>query len=379
MLIAPEIIDTHTRRFLQMLLDAGYIVTCIAKDNPMPEGHERFSYIKYPNIYISKRIRPQRFRRALAEWGIALRLRYIWQHVKPDVVHLLNINLQAYHCALAKLAPLVLTAVGSDINDRFETGNDDAERRKKIAKALSAACHITADTREVLERCEILANRPLDSSLFYFGINLKLFTPRSVDETLAMRKKMSIALESKVVLSPRRLTPKMKHDVVLKAFSEHIKKSNLDAVLIFRRFSLYDMPFENTLRNLATDLGVTDKVIWVEEMDYLQIPILYSLADLIINIPEQDGLPVTLFEASACMTPVLTSNLSSYQEFLSDGAYYRVGVGDINGVVAVLERVLVESDEGLSEKLQKNYNLIVDKADQEKCFPVIDQIYQRLR
>jgi len=79
-LIAPEIIDTHTRRFLQMLLDAGYIVTCIAKDNPKPEGEERFTFIKYPEVYFSKWIRPQKLRRVLIEWGITLRLRSIWRH-----------------------------------------------------------------------------------------------------------------------------------------------------------------------------------------------------------------------------------------------------------------------------------------------------------
>lgn len=376
MLIAPEILDTHTKRFLQMLLGNGYIVTCVGKDNPIPEGNERFSYIKYPDVYISRRLRPQKLRRTLTEWVIALRLRRIWRDVKPDVVHVLHITLQAYHCALAKLSPLVLTAVGSDINDRFETGHDDPERRKKIGEALSAANHITADTHEVLERCEILAGRPLNSSLFYFGIDLNLFRPRSVDEKLLLRQKLGIPIESKVILSPRRLTTKMKHDVVLMAFAEFKKTSDIAAVLIFRKFSFYSVPFQSAINELAKKLGISDKVIWVDEMDYLQIPILYSLADLIINIPEQDGLPVTLFESSACMTPVITSNLSAYKEFLANGAYYCVEVEDVQGVVDMMNLILGEHDEDNMEKLQKNHNLIVQKADKEKCFSVIEGIYQ---
>lgn len=375
LLIAPEIIDTHTRRFLQILLDAGYTVTCIAKDNPKPEGEEYFTFIKYPEVYFSKWIRPQKLRRVLIEWGIALRLRSIWRQVKPDVVHVIYVNLQAYHCALARFHPLVLTALGTDINARFEAGNDDTERRRKIAKALSAADHITADSREVLERCEILVGHSLNSSLFYFGIDLNLFRPRSEDEKLSLRKKLGIPLKSKVILSPRRLNPQMRQDLVLMAFSKLKESDTLDVVLLFRRFGFSSVPFENALRELAGELGVSDRVIWVDEMDYSQIPVLYSLADLILNIPEQDGLPVTLFEASACMIPVVTSDLSSYQEFLSDGAYYRVRVGDIDGVVEAMRAILGKNRMDITESLQKNYNLVTQKADQVKCFSVMEQIY----
>ena len=70
------------------------------------------------------------------------------------------------------------------------------------------------------------------------------------------------------------------------------------------------------------------------------MPILYSLADVVINIPEQDGLPVTLFEASACRVPVITSDLPPYQEYLSEGDYFRVAAGDVEGIVAMLQRIL---------------------------------------
>lgn len=378
MLLAPEILDTHTRRFLQMLLDGGYVVTCVAKDNPMPEGRERFSYIKYPNIYISKRIIIQRLRRVLTEWGIALCLRHIWQQVNPDIVHVLYINLQAYHCALAGLCPLVLTALGSDINSFFEMGIKDTEREKKITKALLAADHITADTHEILERCDILADHSLNSTLFYFGIDLNLFKPRSEDEKNLLRQKLGIPLKSKVLLSPRRLIPQMNHDLILKAFLEFKNVSCLDAVLIFRRFGYLSPSFEIALRELAKDFGIGDQVIWVDEMDYANIPILYSLADLVINIPEQDGLPVTLFEVSACMTPVITSDLPCYKEFISEGVYFRIGLGDINGIVHAMQRVFSKSGWDMVEDLRKNYDLVAEKASQEKCFSVIEEIYQGL-
>lgn len=71
LLIAPEMIDTHTRRFIEMLLGAGYMVTCVGKENPKLEGDKRYAFIQYPGFYVSKRIFPQRLRRTLRDWGIA--------------------------------------------------------------------------------------------------------------------------------------------------------------------------------------------------------------------------------------------------------------------------------------------------------------------
>ncbi|MBW8011282.1 MAG: glycosyltransferase family 4 protein [Chloroflexi bacterium] len=376
MLIAPEMIDTHTRRFIEMLLGARYIVICVSIDNPKPEGDERFTFIKYPEVYFSKRIKPKILRRALTEWGKAFRLRQIWQKVKPDIVHVLYINLQAYHSALARLNPLVLTALGSDINIFFETGNSDVKRRKKITKALLTADHITADTHEVLDRCEILSNRQLNSSLFFFGIDLNLFKPQSTQDKGRLRQRLGIPNSSKIILSPRRLVPKMKHDLILRAFAELKKTRYFDTVIIFRRFGFHSEIFEKIIRELAVDLGISDQVIWMDEMNYTQLPVLYSLADMIINFPEQDGLPVTLFEASACKTPIITCNLPSYREFLIEGTYYRVGVGDVKGLEDAMKSVLDENNDDMTGNLQKSYNLVFDKADQVKCFSIIEQIYQ---
>jgi len=38
MLIAAEIMDMHTIRFVEMLLQAGYAVTLMARENPFPEA-----------------------------------------------------------------------------------------------------------------------------------------------------------------------------------------------------------------------------------------------------------------------------------------------------------------------------------------------------
>jgi glycosyltransferase involved in cell wall biosynthesis len=367
---------THARRLLQMLLDGGHSVTYIDYTNPEPERAEHFTFLKYPEHSCPRWVRPDFLRRVLKNWTIVLSLRRIWKKIKPDVVHVVDIEKRAYRCALAGIHPLILTSYGSDINDLFESGDRGSRQWKEVARALQTADHITADTWELLKRCELIAGRPLDTSLFYFGIDLDLFKPREAGEKEALRDTLGISPGFKVILSPRRLNPKMRQDVILKAFAEVIRDGRQRAVLVLRRFGYYYLPNEDELKKMAAELGVIDYIVWANEMDYEQIPVLYSLADLIINVPTQDGLPVTLFEASACMVPVITSNLPAYQEFLSGGAYLQVPVGDVATLVETM-RLVLEGKIDLEEGLQKNYQLVLEKADQKKCFLDIEQVYHR--
>lgn len=374
LLVAPETIDMHTKRLVQMLFCAGHSVTLVARENPLSVNDARYIYLQYPQFYLPAWFRPFRLRRLIMDCFYVLFLRYAWLRSRPDVVHTIYVGQGAYYCALARLSPLVLTALGSDINDPFEKGNP--AWRTRVVKTLKTASCITADTQDVLNRCETLVGGHLEARLFYFGIDLRLFYPRTTEETLAFRQKLDIPLDAKVILSPRRLTPKMNHDVVLKAFARYLESNDKNAVLILRRFGSFSIVLQTDLQRLAEKFGVSHQVIWLDEIPYEEIPILYSLAKVVINVPEQDGLPVSLFEASACKVPVITSNLPSYQEYLSEGDYFRVAVGDVDGIVFVMQRILGGAETNIKDRLQKNYDLVVKSADQEKCFALIEDIYQ---
>ena len=132
---------------------------------------------------------------------------------------------------------------------------------------------------------------------------------------------------------------------------------------------------EKELREQAEELGIGDHVLWLDKIDYKELPILYSLADVVINIPEQDGLPITVLEASACMTPVITSDLPAYQEFLSEGAYVRVRSGDVEALANAIHDTLRKSPDQLAGDLKTNFELVLNKAEQKKCFFVMKNIY----
>lgn len=81
-----------------------------------------------------------------------------------------------------------------------------------------------------------------------------------------------------------------------------------------------DKRYTPALKKQIEELGITDKVKFLEYVPYAELPKLInrSLAFVFPSLWEGFGLPV--LEAMACGTPVITSNLSSLPEVTGDAA-----------------------------------------------------------
>jgi glycosyltransferase involved in cell wall biosynthesis len=170
----------------------------------------------------------------------------------------------------------------------------------------------------------------------------------------------------------------MNHELVLKAFAKLIFEDSLNAFLILRRFSIDSERYLFDLTNLIESLGIGGRVKWVGETNYENLPLLYSFSDVAVNVPIQDGLPVTIFEASACQTPVITSDLPAYQEFISKGYYKRIPSNDLSSIVIALREVLYRKNSNGSKYLEHNRQLVKDKASQEIAIRQALRIYSEL-
>ena len=376
-LLIDNDLDTHSDRFLSVLLHSKHQVGYVTAKPRLFSSVSDCLCFSYPSFPRLEDIRPYglgKFLRDVFSW---VRLRKISRAFKPDVIHVLLISANAYHCVIGRTRPLVLTAFGSDINDLFDSKQEDLILKQRIRRTLQFADVITADSREILRRCDILAGRKLDTHLFYFGIDLELFQPISEAVRTQMKTDMGIPRSANVILSPRRIIPKMRHDVVLSAFAEFVFRKGKDIYLIFRKYGSYSSEYQKNLVSLADELGVTNRVIWLEQTDYKYLPALYGMADVVVNVPEQDGLPIALFEASACKAPVITSRLSSYDEFLRKGAYYEVPVGDSQALLQMMEFILDGHDKQIAKSVQENRALTEQVADIRNSQLAIQDVYTR--
>lgn len=81
-----------------------------------------------------------------------------------------------------------------------------------------------------------------------------------------------------------------------------------------------DPRFTPQLQQQATDLGISDRVEWLEYLSYQELPLVISQAIALVFPTFWEGFGLPALEAMACGTPVITSNLASLPEIVEDAA-----------------------------------------------------------
>lgn len=372
--------SVHTVRFIRALLTRGYHVTLVDSTNPKDDfgDSSKFSCVEYPKLLGPERLGLRTLNR-LGRYLIAVRMRAVWKKARPDVVHVHWVDGRAEVCALARLRPLVLTCWGSDINNLFASEFSDDWHRQRIVRALRAADHITADSPEVLARCEALAGHSIRGSIFYFGIDFDKFRPANSEEARQARHKLGIAERARVILSVRALRPLMGHLQVLEAFANLAGDTkHSDALLAFKRYLPIADGYEDRLRARVSALGLDERVIWLEAVPNEEMPLHYAVADVIVNYPERDGFPVTFFEATACRRPVVTSWLPAYQGVFDAECFWTATPGDEAALTQALRDCLMANTEARQGKLERAWQVARLRGDEQECFRVMDTIYHGL-
>jgi len=81
-----------------------------------------------------------------------------------------------------------------------------------------------------------------------------------------------------------------------------------------------DPRFTPKLKQLAQELNVAERLIWLDYLDYLELPKVISGAIALVFPTLWEGFGLPALEAMACGTPVITSNLASLPEITGDAA-----------------------------------------------------------
>jgi glycosyltransferase involved in cell wall biosynthesis len=81
-----------------------------------------------------------------------------------------------------------------------------------------------------------------------------------------------------------------------------------------------DARYTPALRELAEELGISDRVKFLDYVSYNQLPKIINNAIALVFPSLWEGFGFPILEAMACGTPVITSNLSSLPEVAGDAA-----------------------------------------------------------
>lgn len=96
------------------------------------------------------------------------------------------------------------------------------------------------------------------------------------------------------------------------------------------------------LRELASELGVGDRIKFLNYVGYTDLPKLLNQAIALVFPSLCEGFGLPALEAMACGTPVITSNLSALPEVVGDAALL-VNPYDVNEIRAAMQTIATDT------------------------------------
>jgi glycosyltransferase involved in cell wall biosynthesis len=303
-------------------------------------------------------------------------MRLLWRRVRPDICHVQWVGEDLWHTARAGLRPLVVTAWGSDLNYTVKLPADDALRHRAAA-ALRLIDHIIVDSDDMAATADLLAGKNVSTTLLPIGIDTEQFSPGLYQQRKEWRDRLRIGSDATVLISARQLGGNYRPSEIIRAFAALDRTCRNQTYLIVRTFGHGIGVSITELHRLADRLNISDRVRWVGDIEYTQLPGLYAASDIAINFPIMDAFPVTFLECFACGVPVVSNRLVSYA---SNGAVpYLFFIEDdsVGGLKTAIEAAIERFDE-LKALADEARAYVVRNFDEAVTARILRQTYEEV-
>jgi glycosyltransferase involved in cell wall biosynthesis len=159
------------------------------------------------------------------------------------------------------------------------------------------------------------------------------------DEALRqrVRKELGLSDEQPVVLMVAVLTRQKGIQVGLEALG--LLRDDFPDL---KALVLGNGPYRRSLEELSSKLGLSERVIFLGEVEPDCLPGFYNAADIFLNPTLRiEGLPLVISEALACGTPVITSAQGGIPDVIAHGQTGCLArAGDANGLAREIARLI---------------------------------------
>ena len=230
---------------------------------------------------------------------------------RPEVVHshMVHANLVARLVRL--LAPVpVLICTAHNIDEKGQRGS--GRLREMAYRLTDPLCDLTTQvSRAGLERYVRIRAVPRHKIRYLpNGIDTERFRP---DPELRARLRQELGLETAFAwLAAGRFVVSKDYANMLQAFSRVAPERNEGCLVIAG-----DGPLRPSMEQLASDLGVTERVKFLGTRR--DIPALMDAADAYVMSSAWEGLPMVLLEAAASGLPIVATDVGGNSEVVIDG------------------------------------------------------------
>jgi teichuronic acid biosynthesis glycosyltransferase TuaC len=195
--------------------------------------------------------------------------------------------------------PLVITALGSDIN----LIANYAIPRKLILSAGHAAAAVVTVSNALKQSLIRIGLPERQITVIPTGVDLQLFRP--IDRHACRRR---LGLNGLTLLSVGQLNANKGHDLAIQALVDLAEVTLMIAGNGSERMRL---------QALARSRQVADRVRFLGVVAHEELKTYYGAADAVVLASAREGYPNVLLESLACGTPVIASNVGGIPEIVA--------------------------------------------------------------
>jgi len=279
-----------------------------------PDSLHRLGYMRTMQSDLNLRLNTYFLSPALFAAGIATVLRQA-RTTKPHVLHAHWLLPNGFIGAVVSRQlgiPLVISVPGSDA----QVAGQNPLFRAMARFAFRQASLLTANSAELRDSVVKLGADPHKFDLILYGTDPNALRPDTTGVD-ALRTRLQLPSDAVIFLCVGRMVYKKGFDFLLRALAEpNLRNRKVVAVMIGNG----DQKAE--WEQLAAQLGIADRVLWVGNVPKDEIGVYYNLADVLLNPSVSrpaDGLNVCVLDAMSCGKPVVGSNVAGNPLAIVDG------------------------------------------------------------
>ena len=304
--------------------------------------------------------------------GVALSLAWTVLRLQPCIIHV-HFALCAWFQAVlvSRFHPLIVTTMGGDITFRPDF---QWALREPTGYLLRQADVVTVKSDHMTSVVRALGVDAHNIRRITWGMDLQQFRPGL--DTAQLRWRLGLAEDALVLFSARALEPRANVDVVVRAFAVAASDLPESAVLLVSEFHAVS-EYACEIRQLTLDLGVSERVRFVGSVEYDDMPLYLCMSKAVVSATSSDGMPQTVYQAMACCTRVILSDIPETRELVDAGCSAEVvGVRDVASLAAAMRRVC-QGDRNASD-LADDRALVVMLANRAEQDAKLAAIYKEL-
>ncbi len=210
-----------------------------------------------------------------------------------DGLYIYPDGVAAYKLAKKYNKPLILTALGSDVNFWL----DQPQHKERILEAINYASKVTC------------VSQALKDSLIQHGIaeDKLLVLLNGIDKKI-FNADVKPKVQNEYLLAIGNLIPLKGHEYILKSLKEFPEE---------RLILIGVGELEAHLKALAKQLGISHRVIFLSHVSQDELGHYYAGAKYTIMMSSMEGMPNVIMESLATGTPVITTNVGGIAEVVT--------------------------------------------------------------